>query len=426
MSRRYFLSTAGLRRRAATLVLLLLPVTVCASELDASVALFTEYQSNVVGSPDEPRSAMVNRGRFEVSGEQASERQAWSLDGDFNAQHYQHDLFDTRFDAEAVGNYRWFAVPDVIDWHLDYVESVQVIDPAAADVPTNTESVRLFGTGPDIRLQLLGHNELRMSARRQRIRNDREHYYRGSASAGVWRTIRPRHQVFARTEWSQTDYVEAAPDYRNRNYLAGYTYLSSRAQLTVEGGKGYIKEENDERQDSDIGAVRLNWQMPGSRSLSASGQQEFGDEAGDLLNYASGNLVSTIEGANPFRDRSGMLTYSGSDLLLDPLIAVWGRERRYLRANTLSRDSDERGVRVLTRLFNGDRGFVSLSGSYVQRLFIEDQRRDHDTQVVVAGTRLLTDRFDITLGSSWFERRSTDTSVEYDNATVYLELRKDL
>ncbi len=389
-------------------------------------SLFTEYQSNVTASNDEPRSGMVYRSRLEASGQQQGEQYTWALDGAFNYQEYQHQLLDGQFDAEAVGNFRWLLQPEMLDWNVDYVESVQVVDPAAPNIDSNSETVRLLGTGPTARLRLGDLNALVLSGRRQRIVSGDERYFRNTGSANLTRQPRQRLQVFARVDYSATEYSGNFPDYRTRQAVAGFSYRGMRSGLSLEAGKGWLKEQGFDPEQSDVGRFRANWMVSADRQLVVTANQEFSDEASDLESLANGTLVAGIEGTGAYRQRSAALTYSGSRAVLDPLVSVWGKQRRYLDRGVTRRDSDERGTRLVTRLYEADTGFVSCALSSTRREFLDDGRVDRDSEATVTATRLLNTRTELTAGTGWLGRSSTQEQAEYTNTSVWLALRVQL
>jgi hypothetical protein len=394
-----------------------------AASLNVFGSVYADHQSNITSSTFNPESGALGRLRLEASGEEVGEKYAWSLNGKFSYQRYQDDIFSKQFYGDAVGNAKWFMVPRAMEWNLDYIESVEIIDPASQANPDNQRSVRVVGAGPVIRLTLRESNELVMSLRRQRIEGDVKGYYRNIGSAMLLRQIRPRHRVFVNGGFSRVEYGDSREDFSIRDARLGYLYDLSRLSVRVEGGRSWLDQEFAGEQHTDTGAANARWLLRGGRDVAVRSQLRFGDEVSSLQGVGDDQLDGAVDSVGAFREESHELVYSGSERVADPAVRLWGRERRYQRAIFASRDTRETGISTSTRLYSIDAGFVTLLASASHRDFLSFNRLDRDYNITVRGTRQINPRNQLSVGLGYFERDSTVGSASFSNRTVFLEYR---
>ncbi|MFN3712164.1 MAG: hypothetical protein ACK4SX_00750 [Alcanivoracaceae bacterium] len=408
------------------LVIGVLPASVAASSLSMFGSLYGERQSNITSSTFNPESGAFSRLRLEANGEETWQKYAWNLNGQFSYQHYDNDRFSKQFFGNAFANARWFMVPQALEWNFDYIESLELIDPAGRATFDNERSVRVFGSGPVIRLSLLESNELVISLRRQRIEGGIKGYYRNIGDSTLFRQIRPRLRVFAGGGFTRVEYGDSREDFSIRNAQAGYIYDRSRFNVRVEGGRSWLDQEFLGEQQTETGAVNARWLVRGGRSLAARSQLRFGDEVSALQGVSDELLEGVVDTVGAFREESHEIVYSGSDRIADPVVRMWHRERRYQRPIFASRDTRESGIGTSVRLYNADVGFVMLLASAGHRDFLNFNRLDRDHSITLRGTRLVNPRNEFSIGTGYFERDSTVGSASYSSYSLFIEYRGQL
>lgn len=387
----------------------------------------TEYHTNVRGDSDgQERSGAIFLARVEASGGHEGEKYSWSLNGDFNFREYQHELLDEYFDARAVGNAVWLIAPRTFEWHLDYVESTRLIDPAQPDVGSNTESVRTFGTGPNVVLRLTDLDTLSLSARHQLVQSGDQDYNRNVASAGLSHQIRPSHRLFVSADAVESIYDSLQPDYRIENLVGGYGYVGQKLSFTADGGKSVLREEGFDDQFQDISSAKAVWRVSQFRLLSINARQLFSDQGSELYYFAEGSNQGSLSGSNAARERYADVIYSGGKRWYDPSVTVWGLEREYVRALPNQLDLRERGVRLATRFEINDATFVNASYRQIRRDFIVIERLDEDREIFASLVRKVRSQLELSLYSGWFDRDSSDVGAEYSDVSVGIEAKVKL
>jgi hypothetical protein len=409
------------------LIALLLPCCLAGPALAAPSgiigSLYVEHQSNIVASTLDPESGGLARARLEVDVADMAENYAWNLGGMFSYQTYQREIFRNQFLADAAGNLRLFVLPNAIEWHFDYVEVVEDVDPGRAGQAGNEQSVQVFGTGPVLRHRLRESNELVVSLRRQRVETDFQGYYRNIGSATLWRDIRPRHRAFIEANVTQVEYGDIQPDYEIREATAGYLYEWQRLSARLEGGRSWLRQDILGDQETETGAALLRWSMPGGRQLIGRSAVSYGDEASNLHGIPDELLVGAVDSVGAFREESHALIYAGSQRVADPSLNLWHRERRYQRPVFAERDTRDTGAAISTRLHNVDSGFVLLRVSAGHRQFLLLDRLDRDYTVTISGTRYINSRSELIIGGTFFERDSTVGLSSFTNVSLFIEYR---
>lgn len=392
------------------------PVTVYGS-------LYAEHQSNIVASTLNPVAGELARLRLEVAGEDLAENYAWTLNGKFSYQAYESQIFRDQFFADAVGNLRWIMRPQSLDWHFDYIESMEVLDPTQIGKEDNLQSVRVLGTGPVFRQRFRESNELVVSLRRQRVENDIQGYYRNLGSVTIWRDIRDRHRTFVEANVTRVEYGDDQPDFEIREATLGYLYEWPRVSARLEGGRAWLDQEFVGEQRTDTGAAKLRWLLGGGRSIHARSEFQYGDEATNLQSVPDELLTGAVDSVGAFREEVHTLYYSGSERVADPSANLWFRERRYQRDIFAIRDTRETGVTLSSRLYNADAGFVLLRITAGHRDFLSLDRLDRDYSATVSGTRKVNSRTEVVAGFTRFERDSTVGTASFINNIVFIEFR---
>ena len=409
------------------LIALLLPCCIAGPVLASPPAvigsLYVEHQSNIVASTLDPQSGGLARARIEVNTGDVAENLAWSLNGKFSYQSYQRQMFSDQFLADAIGNLRWFVVPGAVEWHFDYVETIEAVDPGRVGEPDNEQSVRVIGTGPVVRHRIRESNELVVSLRRQRVETDFQGYYRNIGSASLWRDIRPRHRAFVEANATRVEYGDSQPDYEIRQTSLGYLYEWQRLSARVEGGRSWLRQDILGEQETGTGAALLRWNMPGGRQLIGRSAVNYGDEASSLEGVPDELLVGGVDSVGAFREESHTLIYTGSERVADPSLNGWFRERRYQRPVFADRDTRDTGAAITTRLYNVDSGFVLLRVSAGHRQFLLIERLDRDYTATLSGTRHINSRSELIVGTTFFERDSTVGLSSFTNVSLFLEYR---
>ncbi len=397
--------------------------TLSAETLTVYGSLYAERQSNIVASPVSPDPGALARVGLEVGGGDLAANYAWTLNGKFRYQAYQNERFDDQFFGDAIGNARWIIRPQSVDWHFDYIESMEVLDPGRIGQEDNLQSVRVFGTGPVFRQRFLDSNELVVSARRQWVENEIQGYYRSIGSASIWRDIRNRHRTFIEASATRVEYQDDQPNYEIREATAGYVYEWPRVSARLEGGRAWLDQEILGEQQTDIGSARLRWMLGGGRSVQARSEFRYGDEATNLQALPDELLVGAVDSVGAFREEVHTVYYSGSEQFFDPSASLWFRERRYQRTIFVIRDTREAGATLASRLYNGDTGFVLLKVTAGQRNFLSIDRIDHDYSATLSATRKINSRSELIVGATQFERDSTAALASFSNTTIFVELR---
>lgn len=421
-----------MRLPIACLSLLLAAVVVAEEEGElapfrATASLSGEYHTNVRGeADDQARSGLIYLAQLEASGGQEAEKYSWSLNGDFGFREYQHELLDEYFRARAVGNLRWLFVPQSLEWHLDYVESTRLIDPAQPDVSSNTESIRTLGTGPEVLLRLTERDSLTFSARHQLIQSGEQDYTRDVASVGLGHQIRPLHRLYVRGDARQSNYDGLQPDYRIENAVGGYGYTGRRLNFSADGGKSVLREEGFDDQYQDIHSLRAVWKVHQDRLLTLNGRQVFSDQGSELYYFAEGSNQASLSGSNAAREKYGDLTYSGGKPWFDPSVTLWALQREYVRALPNQLDLREQGARIGTRFLVDDATHLALRYRQVRRDFTVIARQDDDQEVHAALVRKIRSRLVVSVYSGWFRRDSTDVAAEYRDVSAGLEAEVEI
>jgi hypothetical protein len=386
-------------------------------------SLYAEHQSNIVSSSLDPQAGSLARARLEVGGEDLTEHYAWSLNGKFSYQVYEDQLFSNQFYGDAVGNLRWIVRPQSLDWHFDYIESVEVLDPGRIGQEGNQQSVRVFGTGPVFRQRIRESNELVISLRRQRVENEFQGYYRSIGTATLWRDIRVRHRAFVETNMTRVEYGDDQPDFEIREAGVGYLYEWSRLSARFEAGRAWLDQQLLGEQQTDTGSIRFKWLLAGGRSAQARSELRYGDEAANLQSVPDEMLTGAVDTVGAFREQVHTLYYSGSERVADPATNLWASERRYQRAIFSIRDTREAGIAMSSRLYNGNSGFVLFRLSGARREFLAIDRVDRDYSGTVSGTRRINSRNEVIVGVTRFQRNSSVELAGFTNTTLFIEYR---
>ena len=386
-------------------------------------SLYAEHQSNIIASTLNPRAGALGRARLEIGGEDMAEHYAWTLNGKFSYQAYEDQLFSNQFYGDAVGNLRWIVRPQSLDWHFDYIESVEVLDPGRIGQEDNQQSVRVFGTGPVYRQRFRQSNELVVSLRRQRVENEFQGYYRNIGTATLWRDIRDRHRTFIEANATRVEYGDDQPDFEIREATLGYLYEWPKASARFEAGRAWLDQELIGEQQTETGSIRLRWLLGGGRSVQARSEFRYGDEATNLQSVPDELLTGAVDSVGAFREEVHTLYYSGSEKVADPSASLWFRERRYQRQIFAERDTRETGITLSSRLYNGDAGFLLLRMTAGHRDFLFLDRLDRDYSGTISATRKINSRNELIVGFTRFERDSTVGLASFTNNTVFIEYR---
>lgn len=388
----------------------------------ASANVASEYHTNVRGDQEgNERSGAIFLARLDASGGHEGESYGWSLNGEFNLREYQHELLDEDFRAKAVGNARWLIVPSSFEWHLDYVESSRLIDPAQPNVGSNTESVRTFGTGPNLLLRLTSLDTFSARARHQLVQSGSNDYGRNAVSARLARQVRPRHQLFVNGDAVESLYDGIQPDYRIENIVGGYAYTGIKLAFSVDGGKSVLREEGFDDQFQDIGSAKVQWKINESRSIILNARQIFSDQGSELYFFSDGSNQGSLSASSAARERYADILYVGDRLWFDPAVAVWGMEKDYVRELPGQLDLDEAGARVTTRLEINNASYIQMKYRHLRRNFIDIDRVDIDREVFVTLVRNVRSRLVLSLYSGWFKRESSDIAAEYTDVSIGAE-----
>lgn len=386
-------------------------------------SVYAEHQSNIVSSTLDPKAGSLGRTRIEMGGEDLSEHYAWSLNGKFSYQVYESQLFSNQFYGDAVGNLRWIVRPQSLDWHFDYIESVEIIDPGRTGQEDNQQSVRVFGTGPVFRQRIRESNELVLSLRQQRVESEFQGYDRSIGTATFWRDIRPRHRAFVEANITRVEYGENQPDFEIREAGLGYLYEWPRVSARLEAGRAWLDQQLLGEQQTDTGSLRVRWLLAGGRSAQARSELRYGDEAANLQSVPDEMLTGAVDSVGAFREQVHTVYYSGSERVVDPTTNIWASERRYQRAIFSIRDTREVGVALSSRLHNADAGFVLLKLSGGRREFLAIDRIDRDYSGTLSGTRRINSRSEVSVGVTRFERDSNVTLASFTNTTLFIEYK---
>ena len=397
--------------------------TVSAETLTVYGSLYAEHQSNIVASTLDPQEGSLGRVRLEVGGEDLAESYAWTLNGKFSYQMYESQIFSNQFFGDAVGNLRWIVRPQSLDWHFDYIESMEVLDPGRIGQEDNQQSVRVLGTGPVFRQRIRESNELVISLRRQRVENESQGYYRNIGSATLWRDIRDRHSAFVEANATRVEYGDDQPDFEIQEATLGYLYEWPRVSARLEAGRAWLDQEFIGEQQTDTGSFRLRWMLAGGRSMQARSEIRYGDEAANLQSVPDELLTGAVDSVGAFKEEVHTLYYSGSEKVADPSSSLWFRERRYQRSIFTVRDTRETGITVASRLYNADAGFVLLKVTAGHRDFLALDRLDRDYSGTLSATRKINSRNELITGITQFERDSTVGLASFSNTTVFIEYR---
>lgn len=396
---------------------------VSAETLAVYGSLYAEHQSNIIASTEDPRGGELARVRLEVAGEDLAENYAWTLNGKFSYQAYESRIFRDQFFGDAVGNLRWIVRPRSLDWHFDYIESMEVLDLAQIGQEDNLQSVRVLGTGPVFRQRFRDSNELVVSLRRQRVVNEFQGYYRSIGTATIWRDIRDRHRTFIEANATRVEYGNDQPDFEIREASLGYLYEWPRVSARLEGGRAWLDQEFIGEQETDTGSVRLRWMLGGGRSIQARSELRYGDEAANLQSVPDELLTGAVDSVGAFHEEVHTLYYSGSESVADPSASLWFRERRYQRSIFAIRDTKESGVTLASRMYNSDAGFVLFKVTAGHRDFLTLDRLDRDYSGTLSVTRKLNSRNELIVGVTRFERDSTVGLASFTNNIVFIEFR---
>ena len=412
-----------MRRIAVVLLSCCIVGQVSARTLTVFGSLYAEQQSNITASALNPRARALGRARLEIGGEDMGEHYAWTLNGKFSYQAYEDQLFSNQFYGDAAGNFRWIVRPQSLDWHFDYIESMEVVDPGRIGQEDNQQSVRVFGTGPVFRQRFRESNELVVSLRRQRVENEFQGYYRNIGTATLWRDIRDRHRTFIETNVTRVEYGDEQPDFEIREAALGYLYEWPRASARLEVGSAWLDQEFVAEQQTDTGSLRLRWLLGGDRSIQARSEFHYGDEAANLQSAPDESITNAVDSVGAFREERHTLYYSGSERVADPSSSLWYRERRYQRSIFSVRDTRETGIALSSRLYNGEAVFLLVRMTAGHRDFLFLDRLDRDYSGTVSATRKINSRNELIVGFTRFERDSSDGLASFTNSTVFIEYR---
>ena len=109
--------------------------------------------------------------------------------------------------------------------------------------------------------------------------------------------------------------------------------------------------------------------------------------------------------------------------MADPSSSLWYRERRYQRSIFSVRDTQETGITLSSRLYNGDAVFLLVRMTAGHRDFLLLDRLDRDYSGTVSATRKINSRNELIVGFTRFERDSSDGLASFTNSTVFIEYR---
>lgn len=346
---------------------------------------------------------------------------------------YANDTNDneTRLTLDAFA--LWAISPQRVTWTLeDNVRQVRS-DPTRTDTPSNTVTVNVLSTGPDVYFRLGPVNRLQLGARAGTVyvENSENDNQRRLGYVRWFYQSSPVTTLSLNYEASTVDFEnELNPNFSRQDYFMRLQSRPARSVFDIDIGATKIKRNG--AADEDGALRRLSWTrtLNTEASLGIAAESSYGDTGTDLAaSAAAANTQPTDPGVttsqnlvvqNIFYAKRGTIFYQRLDSSLATDLRL-SRNKLEFKAAPQDDREETGGVAVLTYLYSATTS-IGIFGDRKRIRYFNMAQLDTDTNYGLRFSYRLTRTLQATLGVSRNERESVDPARRFLDERVFVSL----
>lgn len=418
----------------SAVALLCTPLTIAgiaeckAAELSYDISAGARYSDNIRRSADQEIDETAAVLGLQLDWTHESNRSVSAIRTDIEYLDYVDGIVPNETVGSANANLDLSLVKDFFDWKTEGQIRTLVGDPLQPDNPLNRENVTQLSTSPELHFRLGKRTTIEVISR-YRLNSfevsdiDNDVF---SGQVGLVRALTPfrRLSLNLLAERVEYDNTQINSNYDRQSATVGFSSEISKGTLDANIGWNEI-HDNGTVLDGVFADFSLSRKISARSTLSASFSQQLSDggnifSLGEGLGQTFSDTLSLITNTDRFEYRQVSVAYNYLFGSMDFNLSAQGSEEEYE-----SESANDREMFVIRAQFSRTLGSgweIGVDASIGRTDFSIASREDDDQVVQLRLTRRLTEKLDLNLSASRFERDSSDPLANYTENSAALTL----
>lgn len=391
-----------------------------AAEIDTYASYAAEYTDNALLVPLAPTSDLVHHLNVGAFYEQTGKQLEARILADIQYRHYTNGALEDYVIPALDGTQTWFLTPGRFHWFIQDRLKQEKIDPLAAPVSTNQESINVFTTGPTFMARLGPVDSLELEARYTNTFYSQTFEDSDRSSEAV----RWKHALSAITdltnslEGHRVDFIHGAHE-SYRVYEAKLGITTRRRQTTIDADIGGTVLDRDVSEDRSRPRGRFSFQYhPNPAALFGFVYEaKYSDLTLDILELPITRGVD-VKSGNVYYGLTADLVYARTWAPTKAQFHLYARDRDYIDAtpNELAYGSSVNVGHDFSSLLNGN-----VAASY-ERIDYVGESPITDARVGLRTTYRLREDLNWIAELRWVRRDSPDPARTYEERAAVLTI----